>query len=62
MASNCGLSGTSPPSTRFAVLWLAANTGMRRGGLLGFRWGDIDLDSRRLSVNRALSSVGYELH
>lgn len=46
----------------FAVLWLAANTGMRRGELLGLRWGDIDLGASRLSVNRALVSVGYELH
>lgn len=45
-----------------AVLWLAANTGMRRGELLGLRWGDVDLASGRLSVNRALVSVGYELH
>lgn len=43
-----------------AVLWLAANTGMRRGELLGLRWGDVDLASGRLSVNRALVSVGYD--
>ena len=35
---------------------------MRRGELLGLRWGDIDLDSKRLSVNCALVSVAYELH
>ena len=46
----------------FVALWLSANTGMRRGELLGLRWGDIDLDSKRLSVNRALVSVAYELH
>lgn len=46
----------------FAALWLSANTGMRRGELLGLRWGDLDLDARRLSVNRALISVGYELY
>jgi len=46
----------------FAVLWLAATTGMRRGELLGLRWADIDLDAGHLSVNRALVSVGYELH
>ena len=46
----------------YTVFWLAANTGMRRGELLGLRWEDIDLQARRLSVNRSLVSVGYELH
>jgi integrase len=46
----------------FAVFWLAANTGMRRGELLGLQWDDVDLDAHKLSVNRALISVGYELH
>lgn len=44
------------------ALWLAAHTGMRRGENLGLQWGDIDLDTARLSVNRAVVSVGYELH
>jgi integrase len=41
---------------------LSANTGMRRGELLGLRWGDIDFARSSLSVNRALISVAYELH
>ena len=45
-----------------AALWLVSNTGMRRGEVLGLRWGDVDLDAARLSVNRSLVSVGYELH
>ena len=45
-----------------AALWVSANTGMRRSELLGLRWGDIELDATRLSVNRALVAVGYELH
>ena len=49
-------------STHFAALWLAANTGMRRGEVLGLRWGDVDLKSARLSVNRSLISVAYELN
>jgi integrase len=46
----------------FPAFWLAANTGMRRSELLGLRWDDLDLDATRLSVNRALISVAYELH
>ena len=49
-------------STHYAALWVAANTGMRRGEVLGLRWGDVDLESARLSVNRSLVSVAYELH
>jgi integrase len=37
--------------------WLAANTGMRRGELLGLRWNAIDIRQRRLSVNRSVVSV-----
>jgi integrase len=46
----------------FGPFWLAANTGMRCGELLGLRWGDVDLGGSRLSVNRSLISIGYELH
>ena len=49
-------------SRHFAALWLVANTGMRRGELLGLRWSDVDLDGGRLSVTRSLISVGYVLH
>jgi integrase len=35
---------------------------MRRGELLGLRWEDLDLAACRLSVNRTLISVAYELH
>src|SRR5271168_2886271 len=49
-------------NTHFAPLWLAANTGMGRGEVLGMRWSDVDLEWARLSVNRSLVSVAYELH
>lgn len=45
-----------------AALWIAANTGMRRGELAGLHWGDVDLAAGTLSINRSLVSVGYELH
>ena len=45
-----------------AALWVTANTGMRRGEILGLRWGDVDFDTAHLSVTRSLVSVGYELH
>jgi integrase len=46
----------------FPTLWLSANTGMRRSELLGLKWADLDTDKRRLSINRGLVAVGYELH
>ncbi len=45
-----------------AALWVSANTGMRPGELLGLHWGDVELDAARVSVNRSLVSIGYELH
>lgn len=45
-----------------AALWVTANTGMRRGEVLGLRWGDVDLEAATLSVTRSLVSVGYALH
>lgn len=45
----------------FPILWLSATTGMRRYEVLGLTWPDIDLDKRRLCVDRGLVSVGYEV-
>lgn len=45
-----------------AAYFLAANTGMRRGEVLGLRWQDVDLDRGRLSVQQALVNIAYELH
>ncbi len=47
---------------RHSSLWtLAASTGMRRGELLGLRWRDVDLDTRRLSIRQTITSMGYEV-
>jgi hypothetical protein len=46
----------------FPALWLSAMTGVRRSELLALRWRDLDFDHARLSVNRGLVSVAYELH
>jgi len=43
------------------AFFLAANTGMRRGEVLGLQWNDVDLDTQRLSVHRSLVNVAYEL-
>jgi integrase len=44
---------------RLASLWtLLATTGMRRAEALGVRWGDLDLDAGRLSVNQTLAYTG----
>ncbi len=47
----------------FAIVSLALATGMRRGELLGLQWGDIDLESGTLKVERAVeeTSAGLRL-
>lgn len=37
----------------YAAFFLLFTTGMRRGELLGLRWGDLDLDAGRLRIRRA---------
>ncbi|HUF14769.1 MAG TPA: site-specific integrase [Acidimicrobiia bacterium] len=46
----------------FPAFWLLASTGMRRSELLGLRWDDVDLKRARVSINRGLVAVAYELH
>jgi integrase len=38
---------------RYACLHLAVHTGLRKGELLGLRWQDVDLHTRRLTVARS---------
>jgi integrase len=44
----------------YPALHLAATTGLRRGELLGLRWGDLDLDSGELQVVQCVVQVGWE--
>src|SRR3954468_9892518 len=39
------------------VIFLAAETGMRRGELCGLKWGDVDLGRPRIVVSRAVAAV-----
>src|SRR5215218_6799496 len=45
----------------YAAWLLAATTGMRRGEILGLRWGDLDLDSGRVAVRRPRILVDYQV-
>ncbi len=47
-------------SKHFAAFFLALNTGMRRGEILGLRWRDVDLDEGQLTVNQGLVRVSGE--
>lgn len=53
---------TAAGHRHFPILWLAANTGMRRNELVGLKWTDIDFAKQRIAVNRGLVAVGYEVH
>ncbi len=46
----------------FPIYWLTAMTGMRRNEVLGLKWSDLDVDMKRLHLNRGLVAVGYEIH
>lgn len=46
---------------RLGVLYeVLAMTGLRRGEVVGLRWGDIDLDRRVLWVRQSVVQVGYD--
>lgn len=42
-----------------ALVMMAFQTGMRRGSLLGLRWGDIDLDAGTASVDRTKNGTPH---
>jgi integrase len=41
----------------YALFWLAALTGMRRGELCGLRWSDVDLDAGIVSVEQGATAI-----
>lgn len=45
----------------YVPIYLAANTGMRRGEVLGLCWNDVHLEEGLLSVRQTLLSVDYKL-
>ncbi len=47
---------------RLEALWrLTAMTGMRRGEVVGLRWDAVDFENARVSVQRSLISVSYQV-
>jgi len=55
---------TAKKHNKNAFYVTALFTGMRRGELLGLKWSDVDLENRKISVNRSLGvtkSEGYTL-
>ncbi|MGH9023958.1 MAG: tyrosine-type recombinase/integrase, partial [Acidimicrobiia bacterium] len=47
---------------RLYALWtVLLATGLRRGEALGLRWDDVDLERRRLSIQRAVTVVDYKI-
>jgi integrase len=45
----------------FAFWWLAALRGLRRGGMCGLRWSDLDLDRGVLVIERNRTTAGYQI-
>lgn len=44
----------------YALWWLVALRGLRRGEVAGLRWADLDLDHRQLVIVRARTTAGYQ--
>ncbi|MDM4783298.1 MULTISPECIES: hypothetical protein [unclassified Micromonospora] len=46
----------------FALWWLIALRGLRRGEAAGLRWTEIDLQARQPSIVRQRTTAGYDVH
>jgi integrase len=55
------LLSTARDTRNEALYVLAVHTGLRQGELLGLKWTDVDLTSRRLSVRRSLKVTDHGL-
>jgi integrase len=51
---------TSKADGWYAAFHLAASTGLRRGELLGLRWGDVDLEAGELQVVQTVVQVAWK--
>jgi integrase len=49
------------PDRLYALWWLAALRGLRRGELAGLRWADLDLHHRQLVILRARTTAGHQV-
>ena len=47
--------------TRLHAAWRLSLYGLRRGGVLGLRWSDVDLKAKTLTVNQARVLVDYKV-
>jgi hypothetical protein len=45
----------------YALWWLIALRGLRRGEAAGLRWHDVDLDRRQLTITNQRTTVGYHI-
>ena len=45
---------------QYAAFVLLATTGMRRGEVLGLRWGDLDFDAGELAVAHTITTAGFD--
>ena len=57
VASEEAAGGGLRAGLRYACVHVALHTGLRKGELLGLRWSDVDLESRRLTVARSFRAA-----
>lgn len=58
VAELAGFLADAKPHRLYPALHLAAHTGMRRGEVVGLKWGDLDPSGCRLSIHRTIQAVG----
>ncbi len=48
-------------SWMYYIIYVAVNTGMRRGGILGLRWQDININNKFISVRQTIAKANNEI-